>query len=121
MFSSGDMDYSKVNHVLKENIRNSNIFSTRYLWKIKCLRAEICRTFEERQDLSVDKISDQNIVIQLFPKSVARARKFSKTVITGEGQRIGTNSFALRLVFLKPTNWDIFHSKMTLALGNVLS
>ena len=69
----------------------------------------------------MDKTSDQNIVIQFFHKSVARARKFSKTVTTGEGQRMGTNSFALRLVSLRPTNWYMFHSKMTLTLGNVPS
>ena len=121
MFSSEDMDYSKVNHVLQENIRNSNIFSTRYLWKRKYVGAEICRTFEERRDLSVDKTSDQNIVIELFHKYLVRGRKFSKTVITREGQRMSTNSFALRLVFSRSTDWYIFHSKMRLTLGNVPS
>ena len=62
---------------LQETIRNSNIFSTRYLWNRKCVGAEICRTFEERRDQSVDKTSDQNIVIQLFQKYLARGRKFS--------------------------------------------
>ena len=121
MFSSKDMDYSKVNHVLQENIRNSNIFSTRYLWKRKCVGAEICRTFEERRDLSVDKTSDQNIAIQLFHQYLARGRKFSKTVITREVQRMGANSFAPRLVSSRSTNWYIFHSKMRLTLGNVPS
>ena len=115
------MDYSKINHVLQENIKNSNIFSTRYLWKRKCVGAEICRTFEERRDPSVNKTSDQNIVIQLFHKSLARGRKFSKMAITREGQRMGTDSFALRLVSSRPSNWYIFHSKMRLTLGNVPS
>ena len=118
MFSSGDMDYSKVNQVLQENIRNSKIFSTRYLWKRKCVGAEICRTFEEQRDLSADKTLDQNIVIQLFHKYLTRDRKFSKTVLTREEQRMGTNSFALRLVSSRPANWYIFHSKMRLTLGN---
>ena len=64
---------------------------------------------------------DQNIVIQFFHRYLARRRKFSKTVITREGQRMGTNSFALRLVYSRPTNWYIFHSKMRLTLGNVPS
>ena len=97
MFSSGDMDYSKVNHVLQENIRNSNIFSTRYLWKRKCVGAEICRTFEERRDLSVDKTSDQNIVIQLFHKYMVRSKSSRTDFISKLGNALHLNIYVLFL------------------------
>ena len=44
------------------------------------------------------KISGQNSVIRLFHEYRVRFRKFSKTIITREKQRIGTNPFRVLLV-----------------------
>ena len=58
------------------------------------------------------KKNGSNIVIQLFHKYVTKGRKFSKTIITGEGQCMDTNSFIVRLVFSSSTNWFQSHSRV---------
>ena len=107
------MDYSAGNHILREDFGNSNIFNTRYLWKRKGFEAEIPRKFEERQNLSVGKPSDQNTIIPLFHEYFTRGRKFSKH---DHNLRIAADEHEL-FQFRSSINWYAAHSKSRLTPG----
>ena len=85
MLSSGDMDYSGSNHVLQENIKVEDLPHSIFLTEDVFWGTESCRTFEARRNLSVDKTSNQNSVIQFFHRYFTRGGKFSETSITRGG------------------------------------
>jgi hypothetical protein len=65
----------------------------------------------------MDKVSGQNTVIQFFHICLFIGPKPSKTVITGEEQRMGMNLFRFVLVSSISTNWYTFDSKWRVTLG----
>ncbi len=67
------------------------------------------------------EVSRQKSVIQFSHICLARGQKFSKMVITQDGQGMGTNPFRLCLVSSSSRNWCISDSKRCVTLGDLPS
>ena len=69
----------------------------------------------------MDEVSGRKSIIQFSHICLARGQKSSKSVITQEGQGMGTNQFRLFLVSSGSTNWSISDSKRCVTLGDLPS